>query len=175
MNKLKQLKQAIKNTPPERLAKIEYQSHLLHAIGVAVVCGVLIYKGYWWIIFAFIFSIGVTYSQGISAYQKYNTIMEIVGKKYNPKKDKSMTRKRDYIIKQTFGNYFWILIGVGSFLLTFLIIPFSTWWLKIIFTFGFILIYIFLYFYIFYWIAESLNKGVKLVSQAKLNHRRNKK
>ncbi len=79
MKKLKELKEAIKNTSPDRLAKIEYQSHFMQIIGVALVCGILIYKGFWWIIFAFVFSLGVSLSQGISAYQKYHAIKDIIG------------------------------------------------------------------------------------------------
>ena len=69
--------QAIKNPPPERLASIEYKSHFLQGIGITVVCIFLIAKGFWYIIFAFVFGVGISYSQGITAYKKYQMIMSL--------------------------------------------------------------------------------------------------
>ncbi len=155
MTKLKDLKEAIKNTPPERLANIEYQSHFLQMVGVTIVCGIFIWKGFWWIILAFIFSLGISLSQGISAYQKYNAIISITGgTQYDYKNDKSFTRKRDYIIRKYMGKYFWIVSVIISFILCYTLLPLNTWYFKIIFSFSFVVIHLLFYFFPIYWIAK---------------------
>ena len=107
MNKFQQLKQAIANPPPDRLAKTEYQSHFLNILGVFAVCIILITKGFWYIVFALIFSIGVSYSQGITAYRKYLMIKEAMGDTtISVDQDPSPSRRRDRIIKQRFGKWF---------------------------------------------------------------------
>lgn len=157
MNKLEELKQAIKNTPPERLARVEYRSHFMQMFGVLIVCSILIYRGYWWIIFAFIFSLGVSYSQGVSSYQKYNAIMEIIGKKeYDPIKDKSPTRKRDYIIKQVFPKWIWIVAAAKAGLIVYMWIPTNAWYMWISRAMIFILLYITIYFFLYYWVAKFI-------------------
>lgn len=161
MNKLKQLKEVIKTTPPDRLAKIEYQSHFMQMIGVTAVCGILIFKGFWWIIFAFIFSLGVSLSQFISAYQKYHAIKDIIGDTYNVKKDKSFTRKRDYIINKTFGRWMKWFIMLASAAIAWDLVPYHTWYYKILFTFSFLVIYIILYFFVTFWIANKFYKEKK--------------
>lgn len=158
MNKLEELKTTIRNTPPERLAKVEYRSHFLQILGTIAVCSILVYKGYWYIIFAFIFSLGVSYSQGVSSYQKYNAIMEIRGNHYDPIKDKSPTRKRDYLIKKTFGSLFWFIVVLFSFFLTYLIVPTTRWYMKVSFAMVFLLIYLLLYFFLLYWVALLIER-----------------
>lgn len=160
MNKYQQLKKAIRQTPPERLAKIEYQSHFMHMVGVTTVCSILIWKGFWWIIFAFIFSLGVTYSQWISAIQKHKGIVEIVGvKKYNPKRDKSFTRRRDYYIRKAFGKHVWIFAVLLSAFLNIRFVPHSNWWQNIIFSFTFLFFYIVIYFFFFYAMVKFVGEG----------------
>ena len=157
MNKLKEVKLAIKNTPPQRLAKIEYQSHFMHMIGVSVVCGILIWKGFWWIIFAFIFSLGVTFSQWVSSMQKYKGIMEIVQPEpYDYKKDKSPSRRRDYIIKQTFGRYTWIVVAAFTIYTVIYYVPRDIWYMKLVFSLSIIFFYIFWYFFVTYWLAKKV-------------------
>ncbi len=161
MKKLKQIKEAIKQTPPDRLAKIEYQSHFMQILGVALVCGILIWKGFWWIIFAFVFSLGVSLSQGISAYQKYHAIKDIIGDTYDVKKDKSFTRKRDYIITSVFGRGIkWIALFL-SIMISLLFIPYDTWYFKILFALVTIIIYILVYFYFTFWIAKPMYREKK--------------
>lgn len=160
MNKLKQLKRAIRKTPPERLAKIEYQSHFMHMMGVSVVCGILIWKGFWWIIFAFIFSLGVSYSQWVSAIQKHKGIVTIVGvKRYYPSRDKSFTRRRDYYIKKTLGKNVWILAALLSVYLNLRFVPRGPWWQDIIFSLGFLFFYIVIYFFFFYWLVKIIGEA----------------
>ncbi len=161
MNKFKQLKEAIKNTSPDRLAKIEYQSHFMQILGVSAVCGILIFKGFWWIIFAFIFSLGVSFSQCVSAYQKYHAIKDIIGDTYDVKKDKSFTRKRDYIIKQVYGNKMKWLCIFNSIVFTFLLIPLNTWYFKILFSLFIIIFYVIQYFYVVFPIAKAYYDGCK--------------
>lgn len=152
MTKLQELKEAIKRTPPDRLAKIEYQSHFMQMLGVSIVSGILIYKGFWWVIFAFIFSIFISLSQGIGAYQKYHAIRNIMpqSEKYDPKKDKSFTRKRDYYIRKTFGKYMWILAVFSSIWFNLTYIPYNNWWQSILFSFSIIFVYLVIYFFFFY-------------------------
>lgn len=157
MSKLQEVKEAIKNTPPERLAKIEYQSHFLQIIGVTAVSLVLIFKGFWYIIFAFIFSVGISVSQGIGAYQKYNLIMSIIGKeKYNPKTDKSFTRSRDYINTSIFGLKSKFFSLVLSLALVFLVIPYHTWYFKIFFAICLLAVHSIIYFRIIYSFANKI-------------------
>ncbi len=161
MRKLQELKEAIKKTPPERLAKIEYQSHFMQMIGVSIVSGILIWKGFWWVIFAFVFSIFISLSQGIGAYQKYTAIKEIVGeKKYDPLTDKSFTRKRDYYIKKMFGKYIWTLAVILSVALNLMYVEHSNWWQNIIFSFSLLFFYIVIYFFFFYSVVKLFG-GIK--------------
>lgn len=163
MNKLKEAKQAMINTPPERLAKIEYQSHFMHMLGVSVVCIILISRGFWWIMFAFIFSLGVSYSQWVTAHQKYNAIIGIVGEPiYDYKKDKSFTRSRDHLIKETLGKYFWLLVvGPLAYLLYDTASNYAWYW-SIPLTLAFLAAYVFLYFVVLFKIAEKVYlRGMK--------------
>lgn len=157
MSKIKEIKEAIKNTHPARLAKIEYQSHFLQILGVTTVCLILIWRGLWWIIFAFIFSLGISFSQGVSAYQKYKGIVEITNYKYDFKNDKSWTRKRDHVIKQGLGNSVpKIASSLFAVSLGILLVPYHTWYYKLLFTFSIILFYLIFYFYVTYWCARSV-------------------
>jgi len=155
MKKLKEVREAILNPPPGRLERIEYRSHFMQILGVSVVCGILISRGLWWVIFAFVFSVGVSYSQGIGAYKRYKALMQ-----YQPvedfSKDKSPTRKRDFIIKKVLGKYSWIIAAVISVVLTFFIIPRDTWYMKIVFGFMILTIYLVSYFVLFYFIAKPI-------------------
>ncbi len=155
MNKFQELKKAIRNTPPERLAKIELQSLIMQMIGVTIVCGIFLYNGLWWIILAFVFSLGVSYAQAVTAYQKYCAIIDITGgSTYNYSNDKSPSRRRAYVIKKVFG--FWGSVSALIISLSFciLIIPYDTWYYKILFTFSILIVYIIVYFFILYPIAK---------------------
>jgi len=157
MTKLQQLKQAIKNPPPERLAKIEYQSHFFHMLGVSVVCLFLILKGFWYIIFAFIFMLGVSYSQGMTAYAKYRAISALL-KPESPDdylNDPSPTRKRTKIINYTFGSLAkWVSITIAVFT-SFIFIPITTsrWMMILAYMISIPLFFVLMYFFFFYWIA----------------------
>lgn len=160
MNKLQEIKEAIKRTPPQRLKKIEYQSHMMQMVGVSIVCGIFIWKGFWWIILAFIFSLGISFTQGISAYQQYIALCQHLGPlKYNPKKDKSFTRQRDYYIKKSFGKYTWVIAALSSLYINLRFVPYETWWQIILFSLGFIFFYIVIYFFFFYAVVDLLGEG----------------
>ncbi len=162
MNKLQQLKKALASPPPERLAEIEYKSHFLQMVGIFAVCVMLIIKGFWYIIFALIFGVGVSYSQGITAYQKYKMIKSLypVEKPEDYKKDISPSRKRSKIINFTIGGsakWISIVFAVG---LSFIIIGMEVnRWLMMIFYPVFILvIYIIFYYFVVYWAANIFYK-----------------
>ncbi len=153
---------AVRNPPPERLAKIEYQSHTLQAIGIIFVCIMLIMKGFWYIIFAMIFGVGISYSQGIAAYNKYKTIME-----YKPKEDPkdfeneiSPSRRRSKIIEHSLGS----LAKVGSSIFAVagaVMINDPTWnrWiLMFMYPATMFVLYIGFYYYPMYWIASMYYK-----------------
>ena len=63
MSKIRDLKHAVANPPAARLAKTEYISHFLSLFGILAVCIFLIFKGFWYIIFALIFGVGVSRSE----------------------------------------------------------------------------------------------------------------
>lgn len=161
MNKLQQIKEAMRNPPAERLAKIEYRSHLYQALGIMFASIVLISKGLWYVIFAFIFGVGISYSQGIKAYQKYKTIMKFKEpeKMEDYEKDISPTRRKSKIIKSVMPYASWIVIILSVIFPVFIIDPtLSRWILMVIYPLTIILTYIILYFFIAYWIAYPIYK-----------------
>ncbi len=158
MNKLQELKQVIQNPPPERLAKVEYRSHFFQMFGISVVCLFLILKGFWYIIFAFIFGIGISYSQGMTAYAKYKAISALL-KPEDPKDfmdDPSPTRRRTKIINHTFkgGIAKWASIIISVFA-SFTMIPItvSRWIMILAYMISIPLFFVLMYFFVFYWVA----------------------
>ena len=157
MSKLQQLKKAIQNPPPDRLAKVEYRSHFFQMFGIAVVCLFLILKGFWYIIFAFIFGIGISYSQGMTAYAKYRAISALL-KPESPDEymnDPSITRRRTKIINYTFkGVAKWASIIIAVFT-SFALIPVTTsrWIMVLAYMISIPLIFVLMYFFLFYWVA----------------------
>ena len=162
LTKFQQLKGAMKNPAPERLAKIEYQSHFFQMIGITIVCIVLIFKGFWWIIFAFIFGLGISYSQGMTSYIKYNNIMELIKPEAMEdfEKDISPTRRRSKIINHIFGSSAkWSSLLLSVTIPLFFINLSSS---RLMFSLAYILmiglIYTIVYFFFFYWIAHPIYK-----------------
>jgi len=162
MGNIKKLKHALQNPPPERLAKVEYKSHLYQAFGIMFVCGILIYKGYWYIIFAFIFGIGISYSQGMSAYHRYKTIVSLTQpeKIEDYERDISPSRRRSKIIKSVMGMFANLISIVGSVVIAMLLINpyYSRWLLVILYPIIILVTYIVLYFFVFYWISYPIYK-----------------
>ncbi len=163
MTRLQTIKQAMRNPPPDRLAKIEYQSHFLQIIGIIAVCVILIYKGFWWIIFALIFGVGVSYAQGVSALQKYKFISEALPKE-KPKdfeKDISYTRRRAKIVGHVFGDRAPRVTAIVTsvfFALIFIDPTLSRWKLMLFYPIVILTMYIFLNIFLFYWIAYPMYK-----------------
>jgi len=163
MNKYQEWKQAVKNPPPERLAKVEYQSHLFQAFGITFVSIILIVKGFWYIMFAFIFGLGISYSAGMSAYIKYTNIMALIKpehfKEYD--RDLSPTRRRDKIITHVFGKsskWFALIMGV---VISFVILgnQHSRITLSLLYPITSIIFYLMIYFFLFYWISYPIYKS----------------
>lgn len=161
MRKLQQLKEELRDPPPERVAKIEYKSHFMQILGTMIVCAILIYKGLWYIIFAFIFSIGVSYSQGINAYKRYRIIAGAREGDYDPKLDKSPTRRRDFIIKKILGKYIWIIAAIISFFITYKFLSLDKWFMKFAFAMVLFFNFLIIYFFLFYFVANTFYKRMK--------------
>lgn len=162
MGKYKEWKEAIKNPAPERLAKVEYQSHFFQMIGITIVCIVLIVKGFWWIIFAFVFGLGISYSQGMSAMIKYRNIMALIKPEHFSSYDHdiSPTRRRDKIVTHVFGKSSkWISL-IMAVVLSFVILgnQYSRITLSLLYPIVSIIFYFIIYFFLFYWIAYPIYK-----------------
>jgi len=162
MSKYKDWKEAMRNTPPERLARIEYQSHFFQMMGISIVCIVLIIKGLWWVIFAFIFGLGISYSGGMSAYIKYRNIMALLKPEHFSEydKDQSPTRRRGKIVDHVFGKgakWVAIVIAVG-FAFVMLGNNYSRITLSLLYPITSIIFYIAIYFMLFYWVAYPMYK-----------------
>ena len=160
MNKYKEFKEAIKSPPPERLAKVEYQSHFFQMMGISIVCIILILKGFWWVIFAFIFGLGISYSAGMSAYIKYRNIMALIQpedfREYD--KDNSPTRKRSKIIYHVFGSTAkWVSMLIAAVVPLFFIQFAES---RITFSLAYVMmmavLFVLVYFFLFYWAANAV-------------------
>ncbi len=162
MNKYQQFKQAVKSPPPERLAKVEYQSHFFQMIGITIVCTILIVKGFWYIIFAFIFGLGISYSAGMSALIKHRNIMALLKPEHFSEydKDQSPTRRRGKIVDHVLGRgakWVALFLSVG---LSFVILgnDYSRITLSLLYPIVSIILYLGIYFLLFYWIAYPMYK-----------------
>lgn len=161
INKLKEFKEAVKNTPPERLARIEYRSHFLQACGITFVSIFLLMKGFWYIIFAFIFGLGISYSQGVTAYQKYHTILALIGKEKPEdfENDISLTRRRSKIIQSVFYPAKFLSIGLSVITTVLLIDPeLPRLTLSFLYPMVILILYIGIYFIFFYSICYPIYK-----------------
>ncbi len=133
----------------------------MQIFGVMIVCAILIYRGLWYIIFAFVFSIGVSYSQGMNAYKRYRLICSAREGVYNPELDKSPTRRRDYIIKKIMGKYAWIIASIISLVITYRLVSMDKWYTKVAFSMILFVNFLIIYFIIFYFIADFFYKRLK--------------
>ena len=162
MTKLQELKQALKNPPPERLARIEYRNHF-YLIGAYTFAGVFLFRaGFWFIIPIFIFSSLISYSAGMSALMKYRIIKQFVPeiKPKDYEKDISITRRRSNIVKYIYGDKIGWGIAIASVLMAlFIIDPTQSRWVLMILYPGLIgAIYFGMYFGIAYWMAYPIYK-----------------
>lgn len=161
----KQFIQKLKSPPPERLAYIEYQSHFINIAGVLIVALILVLKGYWYVILAFIFSIGVSYSQGMAALNKYRVLTENFPVLRTPQqviedieREKSgMRRRRKTLLFIAGRSYSWLIMLLAILFSMVLINPFGArWYLQVLFVLMILPLYIILYFGIAYKLVEPL-------------------
>ena len=165
-SKYELFREAIKNPPADRLAKIEYQSHFLQMVGVTFASIILFYKGLWYVVFAFIFMLGISYSQGMNAYRKYQNIKEFMPKE-NPKdyeKDISPSRRKGKIVEYVYGKrvkWFSIILSV---IFSYLLIGVNfSWWIRsLIYPVVIFIFFYLMFFVLFYKIANIIyQKEVK--------------
>jgi hypothetical protein len=119
MGKFQELKEYIKNPQPHVIAQVEYRGHLLNAIGILIVCVILFTKGYWYITLAFIFSVMISWSQGMSAYQRYKVFISLLPDETYEYilQDKSFTRKRERVFRKRYKRYVNFIILLSSFII----------------------------------------------------------
>ncbi len=176
VNKFQQFREAIRNPPPARLAAIEYRSHALNILGVLIVTVILVAKGFWYIIFAFIFSLGVSYANMISSYMKYQALKEVQPLDLpNLEKDPSPTRRRSRIIEEQFGKSVKWLVSIISVIIAMFFIPFHEsipWYTRTAFGFLVLFIWIILYYFPTFWIAQALYFRSKIIRRLKHDKRK---
>jgi hypothetical protein len=118
MDKWNTFKTYVKSPPPELIAQVEYRSAFLSALGILAVTTILILKGLWWVIFAFVFQLGSLWANGMSAYARYKVFMSL-----RPEEtyeyvlsDISFTRRRGRLIKLRYSAIMRWLILPCSFI-----------------------------------------------------------
>ena len=157
-SKFQQWKSAMKNTPPERLLKINMQGFVMQSIGLITVCTVILLQTtWWWLIFAFIFGLFNQYSGFVSNYQQYIQILEykkLAGIK--DEEDKSPHRKKAKLIKEVLGKKVGWITAFASAVISYSIIPGDwKWYFKSPSILLLILVsYYLIYFKFFYYIAK---------------------
>ncbi len=144
MGKFQEWKSYVTSPPPELLAKTEVQGHFLGILGIIFTAVLLIKNGLWYVIFAFIFSILVSWSQGMSALARYRVFMS-----FKPEEtyeyildDKSFTRRRQRVYKKRYNIIVRFIIFICCFVIASWtsgienIIKFTTfsYWHNILFT-----------------------------------------
>lgn len=119
MGKWSEFKSYVLSPPPHILARIEYRGHFLNILGVLAVSLVLMFKGYWYAIFAFIFSTLVSYSQGMSALQRYRVFVSMLPEETYEYilSDKSFTRKRQRLVNKRYVFYIRWLVLFSCFII----------------------------------------------------------
>lgn len=124
MSKWQTFKTYVKNPPAELITKIEVQGHFLSILGVLVASIILFINGLWYVSLAFVFSILVSWAQGMAALARYRIFKGLLPKETFEYilMDSSFTRRRSRLFKKVFPWYLrWILLPL-CFALTILII-----------------------------------------------------
>ena len=161
-SKFQQWKTAMKNTPPERLLKINMQGFVMQSIGLIVVCTVILFQtSWWWLIFAFIFGLFNQYSGFVSNYQQYSQILEykkLAGIK--EEEDKSPHRNKVKFIQERLGKKVGWITAFSSAVISYLIVPGTwKWYFKSpAILFLICLCYYLIYFKFFYYVAKWRSK-----------------
>lgn len=132
--KLTDWKEAMKNTPADRLLRIKMQGYILQSIGIIVVSiFVLLYRrDFWWIIFIFIFSLWQNYSGFVSTWKQYQQLKDMKEKmNIGPEKeDKSPHRKKSKLIKEKLGVWSGWVTALASCSISYLVVPSWPWYLR---------------------------------------------
>ncbi len=122
----------------------------------------LIIKGFWYIIFALIFGVGVSYSQGMNAKANYKLLMSLKGPEQASdfEKDLSYTRRRSKIVNYVMGTKAKVMATIIAVLLATLIIDptQARWRMMILYLGSIIVVYALTYFYLLYWICYPIYK-----------------
>jgi hypothetical protein len=120
MSKWENFKTYIRSPPPDVIAKVEYRSAFLSALGILTVCSILIFRGFWWVIFALIFQLGSLWANGMAALARYDVFMSL-----KPEEtyeyildDISFTRRRGRLIKLRHNIILRWLIFPSCFIIT---------------------------------------------------------
>jgi len=165
ISKFEQWKNAIKNTPPERLLRINMQGYILQSIGLIVVCIMilLIKDSWWWLIFAFIFGLFNNYSGFVSNYQQYNQIIEYKKLANIKEEDKSPHRNKAKLIKKRLGKKVGWITAFSSAVISYLIVPKNwKWYFKSpAILFILCISYYLIYFKFFYWVAKIVENDTE--------------
>jgi len=156
-SKFEEWKSAVKNTPPERLLKINMQGYILQSIGLLIVCTILLFRGsWWWLIFAFIFSIWNNVSGFISAWKQYDEVVSLKKEMGIVEEDKSLHRNKASFIKSKLGKKAgWISI-ILSVLISYSSVSYFgwQWYHKTIMILCVFILYYFIYFKLGYSLAK---------------------
>ena len=117
MTKYQDWKFYVTNPPPEVIANIEVRGHFLNIFGIIIASIVLMIKGYWYVTLAFIFSILVSYSQGMSAYARYKVFKSFLPDETYPLilTDKSFSRRRQRLLKLRYNKFTRFLVLLSCF------------------------------------------------------------
>ena len=158
-SKFQQWKTAMKNTPPERLLKINMQGYVMQSIGLVVVCVMilLVRTEWWWLILAFGFALFNNYSGFVSNYQQYTQILEYKKLANIPEQeDKSPHRNKVRLIKEKLGKKVGWITAFSSVVISYILVPSWKWYFKTpIMLLVICISYYLIYFKLFYWIARS--------------------
>lgn len=117
-------KQAVLNTPAERLLRVNMHGYFLQTFGLGFVSIMLLFNATWkWLIFAFVFSMWNTVSGFISSYQQYTQIVTMKKELGIPEEEeKSPHRKKVKFIKDTMGEMTGLICLLISVIISALII-----------------------------------------------------
>jgi len=95
---IKRTKEGIAQAPMDKLLKVELNGYILSIIGnlFAGIMLLLFATKYWYILFAFIFSILILISQYLQKYQLYKQF-KLLSETSNPKPEEENKEKQTYI------------------------------------------------------------------------------
>lgn len=150
----------MKNTPPERLLKINMQGYVLQSIGIIVVCTILVVtRSMWWLIFVFLFALWNNYSGFVSAYKQYTQVYQLRKElKLVSPEVKSPHLKKAMMIKDKFGKKAgWVSAIIAAAISLLIVNPLTArWYFKLLYIIMLPVFYYFFYFVIFFKLSRRL-------------------